>query len=144
MSSASFAPPRTGPPSGARINYFWPIMVYFVGAGLLAFYQVQSLEDQLSEATAAADRIEPKVKMADYERKKFYALARDLLRLAPTHPAAAKIVDSIGIRKLAAAQPVAMSLDLPAGFTNGAPESSAAPKPAQGPASSTNASPASP
>ena len=142
MSSASIPAPRTGSASGARHNYFWPILIYFIGAGFLAFYQVQSLEDQLGEATSAADLLEPKVKVAEYEKGKFYALARDLLRMAPQHPAAAKIVDAVGLRKLAIAQPVLMSLDQPAGYTNSAPTDASAPKPAQSPSNSTNMSPA--
>jgi hypothetical protein len=136
MSSASIpAPARssgTGPAS--RHNYFWPILIYLLGAAILAFYQVQSLEDQLGDFTTAADQLDAKVRMSDYEKAKFYALARDLLRMAPTHPAADKIVTETGIRKLALAQPELMSLSIPSGFTNSAPIE--VPKPS--PAASTN------
>lgn len=122
MSSASIPPPsRSSSPSGSRSNYFWPLLIFFLGSGTLAFYQVESLNGQLAEVTSAADRMDPQVKMAQYQKAKFYAMARDLLRMAPTHPGAAKLVDELNLRKLAAAQPVLMSLDLPSGFTNTAP-----------------------
>jgi hypothetical protein len=122
MSSASIpAPSRGSSPSASRSNYFWPLLIFFLGAGTLAFYQVESLNEQLSEVTSAADRMDPQVKMAQYQKAKFFAMARDLLRMAPTHPGAAKVVAELNLRKLAAAQPVLMSLDLPSGFTNSAP-----------------------
>jgi hypothetical protein len=135
MSSASIPAPRT-PGSPSRHNYFWPILVYLIGAGMLAFYQVQNLEDQLSQTTSAADKLDSKVRMAQYEKAKFYALARDLLRMAPKHPAADKIVSATGIRNLAQAQPELMSLALPSGFTNSAP-AEATPPPSEH-SSSTN------
>jgi hypothetical protein len=122
MSSASIpAPSRGTSPSGSRSNYFWPLLIFFLGAGTLAFYQVESLNGQLAEVTSAADRMDPQVKLAQYQKAKFYAMARDLLRMAPTHPGAAKLVDELNLRKLAAAQPVLMSLTQPSGFTNTAP-----------------------
>jgi len=128
MSSASIpAPSRGSSPSGSRTNYFWPLLIFFFGAGTLAFYQVNSLNLQLAEVTAAADEIDPQVKIAEYQKAKFYAMARDLLRLAPTHPGAEKIVTELNLRKLAAAQPVLMSLDQPSGFTNTAPNMPSAP-----------------
>lgn len=141
MSSASIPAPRSGSNTPSRHNYFWPILIFLLSAGALAFYQVQSLEDQLEEVTNAADRLDPKVKMAEYEKAKFYAMARDLLRMAPTHPAAEEIVSKTGLRNLQRAQPVLMSLDLPSGFTNAAPTEAPAAKPAQTPANSTNLSP---
>ena len=139
MSSASTpAPTRTSTPS--RSNYFWPILIFLLGALFLAFYQVQSLEEQLGEVTSAADKLELKVQMAQYEKAKFYALARDLVRLAPTHPAAEKIVAETGLRNLASKQPALMSLDIPSGFTNAAPVvPAAAPAPTSQP--STNPAP---
>jgi hypothetical protein len=122
MSSASIpAPNRGSSTSSSRTNYFLPLFIFFLGAGTLAFYQVESLDDQLAEVTSAADRMDPQVKLAQYQKAKFYAMARDLLRMAPTHPGAAKLVDELNLRKLAAAQPVLMSLDQPSGFTNSAP-----------------------
>jgi hypothetical protein len=136
MSAASTPTPSrsTGASPAARHNYFWPILIYLIGAGILAFYQLQSLEDQLGDVTAAADNMDVQVRMSDYEKGKFFALARDLLRLAPTHPAADKIVTETGIRKLAQSQPDLMSLSQPSGYTNAAPV--AAPKPSS--ASATN------
>jgi len=139
MSSASIPAPRGTPVSGSRSNYFWPLLIFFLGAGALAFYQVESLDLQLSEVTTAADRLDPQVKLAQYEKAKFYAMARDLLRLAPDHPGAAKLVDELKLRKLAAAQPLEMSLtDHPSGFTNTAPTLPAAPS---GPKTNAPASP---
>jgi hypothetical protein len=132
MSAASTpAPSRGTPASTSRHNYFWPIFVYLCGALMLAVYQVESLNSQLAEITSAADRLDPQVKFAEYQRAKFYAMARDLLRMAPKHPAADKIVTEYGIRNLAAAQPVMMSMSLPSGFTNAAPVAPAAPGPEQ-------------
>lgn len=145
MSSASIPAPRSAPPSSSRINYFWPILIYLLGAGTLAFYQVQALEDQLSEVTTACDRLDPKVKMAEYQKAKFYAMARDLLRLAPTHPGAAQIVEKTGLRNLQKAQPELMSFNYPVGFTNTAPANAAkpiqVPSGATGTTGATNAAP---
>jgi hypothetical protein len=145
MSSASIPPPRASSTSSSRHNYFWPILVFFVSAGTLAFYQVQSLEDQLGEATNAVDRLDPTVKHAQYEKAKFYAMARDLVRMAPKHPAAAQIVDQTGIRTLQVKFPELMSLDIPSGFTNTAPGAPANPvvEPTT-PPNDTNASPLAP
>ncbi len=143
MSSASIPPPRKGSTSSSRHNYFWPILIYLLGAGALAFYQVESLEDQLEEVTKAVDRLDPTVKHAQYEKAKFYAMARDLVRLAPKHPAAEQIVDQTGIRTLQKTQPALMSLDLPTGFTNTAPTATGVAPPSTSP-DATNASPTSP
>jgi len=132
MSSASTpAPSRGAPSSTSRHNYFWPLFIFLLGALTLAFYQVESLNSQLAEVTGAADRLDPQVKFAEYQKAKFYAMARDLLRLAPTHPAAEKLVTNLGIRKLAVAQPMLMSLSQPSGFTNSAPVLPPPPAPAQ-------------
>ena len=137
MSSASIpAPSRGSSVSTSRTNYFLPLFIFFLGAGTLAFYQVESLNEQLAEVTSAADRLDPQVKLAQYQKAKFYSMARDLLRMAPTHPAAEKLVTQFNLRKLASAQPVLMSLDQPSGFTNTAP--TLPPPPA---APKTNASP---
>jgi hypothetical protein len=129
MSSASLpAPSRSGAPgTTSRHTFFWPIFIFLLGAFTLAFYQVESLDSQLAEVTSAADRLDPKVKLAEYQKAKFYAMARDILRMAPTHPAAANLVSELGIRELAAAQPVLMSLSQPSGFTNAAPAAPAEP-----------------
>jgi len=131
MSAASTpAPSRTSSSPSSRNNYFWPIFIFLLGAGLLAAYQVESLNEQLAEVTSAADRLDPQVKLAEYQKAKFFAMARDLLRMAPTHPAADELVKRLGIRNLAASQPVLMSLSQPSGFTNAAP---VLPKPAEQP-----------
>jgi hypothetical protein len=127
MSSASIPPPRSGSASSTRHNFFWPILIYLLGAGALAFYQVESLEDQLEEVTKAVDRLDPQVKHAQYEKAKFFAMARDLVRMAPKHPAAEQIVEETGIHNLQQKFPEWMSLDLPSGFTNAPPTISGAP-----------------
>jgi hypothetical protein len=144
MSSASIPPPRASSTSSPRHNYFWPILIFLLGAGSLAFYQVQSLEDQLEEVTQAVDRLDPKVKHAQYEKAKFYAMARDLVRLAPKHPAAQQIVDQTGIRTLQQKFPELMSLDIPSGFTNLAPNAASPLAAGPGSPGETNAGPAAP
>jgi hypothetical protein len=136
MSSASIPAPRTSTGSSSRQGFFWPILIYFISVVILAFYQVESLESQLAEVTNAYDQLDPQVKESEYEKAKFYAVARDLLRMAPKHPAADKIVTETGIRRLAQVQPVLMSLDQPVGFTNTAPTQPAAPGHAPAPSPS--------
>jgi len=121
MSSASIPPPRTSPSSSSRHNYFWPILIYMLGAGALSFYQVQSLEDQLVEVQKATDRLDSTEKDADYQKGKFFAMARELVRLAPKDAAAEKIVEQTGLRTLERTQPLLMSLGNPSGLTNTAP-----------------------
>ena len=121
MSTASIPAPSRSTSTTPRHNYFWPILVFLLGAGSLAFYQVQSLEDQLEEVTKTVDGLDSKVKHAQYEKAKFFALSRDLARMAPKHPAAQQIVDETGIRNLQEKFPELMSLDIPSGFTNTAP-----------------------
>jgi hypothetical protein len=92
-----------------------------LGAGALSFYQVQSLEDQLVEVQKATDRLDSTEKDADYQKGKFFAMARELVRLAPKDAAAEKIVEQTGLRTLERTQPLLMSLGNPSGLTNTAP-----------------------
>jgi Flp pilus assembly protein TadG len=134
MSSASIPPPRqrsskgsnSAPRSTPRYTFFWPMLILLLGSGTLAFYQVQSLADQLDEVTRAVERLDPTVKHAKYEKAKFYAIARDLVRLAPKDAVAAQIVDQTGLHTLQRTNPALMSLDNPSGFTNIAPVDPAA------------------
>jgi hypothetical protein len=102
------------------------MLIFLLGAGSLAFYQVENLEDQLDEVTKTVDGLDSKVKHAQYEKARFFALARDLVRMAPNHPAAQQIVDETGIPRLQAKFPALMSLDNPSGFTNAAPDAPSA------------------
>ena len=126
MSSASIPAPRSSTTSSSRSNYFWPILVFLLGAVTLEFYQVESLEDQFDEESKTLDGLDAKVKHAEYEKAKFFALARDLVRLAPDHPTAQQIVDETGIRHLQEKFPALMSLNNPTGFTNAAPDAPSA------------------
>jgi hypothetical protein len=104
------------------------MLVLLVGSGTLAVYQVMVLEDQLDEVTRAVDHMDVKVKRAQYEKAKFYALAKDVLRLAPKDPNAEQVVVDCKIRQLQTAQPVLMDLTTPSApaTTNAAPAQPAA------------------
>jgi hypothetical protein len=122
MSSASIPPPRViSSSASSRHSFFWPILIYLVGAGALSFYHVMSLETQYEEVARAIDKLDPQVKHAEYNKNKFFAFARDLVRMAPTNASAAQIVKDTGLRGLQEKFPMLMSLDLPSGFTNAAP-----------------------
>ena len=113
------------------------MLVLLVGSGTFAVYQVMVLEDQLDEATRAVDQIDMKVKRAQYEKAKFFSMAKDVLRLAPKDPNDEQIVIDFKIRELQAAQPVLMNLSTPSApaTTNAAPAQ---------PAAATNAAPVQP
>jgi hypothetical protein len=81
------------------------MLILLIGAGSLAFYQVQALEDRLGEVTSAIDRIDPKVKQTQHDKALFYALARDVLNLAPKDANAEQIVVEFHLRELKAIQP---------------------------------------
>jgi hypothetical protein len=109
------------------------------------------MEDQLDEVTLAVDHMDGKVKRAQYEKAKFFSMAKEVLRLAPKDPNAEQIVVDFKLRQLQAAQPVLMDLTVPSApaTTNAAPATTnAAPAttnaaPAQ-PAAATNAAPIQP
>ena len=136
MSAASTPVPRSkyssdSRPSGSRHTLFWPMLIFLIGAGSLALYQVMAMEDQLDEVTQAIDKMDGKVKRAQYERAKFYAIVRDVLNLAPKDPNAQQVVTDFKLRQLQAAQPALMALSSgpppppaliqPDGSTNAAP-----------------------
>ena len=81
------------------------------------------MEDQLDEVTRAVDKMDASVKHAQYEKAKFYALAKDVLRLAPKDTNAEQIVVDFKLRQLQAAQPALMDLTTPSApaTTNAAP-----------------------
>jgi hypothetical protein len=89
------------------------MLIFFLGAGTLAIYQVMAMEDRLDEVTRAVDQIDSKVKRAQYEKNKFYSLASDILRLAPKDTNADKIVHDFKLREMQAAQPTLFNLNAP-------------------------------
>jgi TolA-binding protein len=113
------------------------MLVLLFGLGTLTLYQVMVLEDQLDEVTRAVDKMDGKVKLAQHEKAMFYALARDVLRMAPKDPNAEQIVIAFKLRQLQAAQPALMALANPS-----APEGTNA-VPAQ-PTAATNSAPVRP
>jgi hypothetical protein len=114
MSSASIPAPRTPPPgTTSRRTFFLPILVLLVGMGLHALYQVSAQEDQLDEITRAIDKIDANVKAAQHDKALFYALARDVMNLAPKDPNAEQIVVDFKIQKLKALQPTLFELAPP-------------------------------
>ena len=81
------------------------MFILLVGAGSLALYQVQALEDRLDEVTRAVDKIDIKVKAAQHDKALFYSLGRDVLNMAPKDPNAEQVVVDFKLRELKALQP---------------------------------------
>jgi hypothetical protein len=81
------------------------MLIFLVGAGALAFYQVKTMDDQLEDTTRAIDQMDGKVKRAEYEKNKFFAISRDVLNLAPKDPNAEPIVVDFKLRQLQAEEP---------------------------------------
>jgi hypothetical protein len=145
MSAASTPAPRANP-GPTRYTLFWPVLIFLLGSGAKSVYQVSNLEDDLDSATRAVDQLDARVKHAQYERAKFFAMARDLVRLAPHDAAAEQIVTEANLRRLQQTNPTLMSLDSPIGFTQtdptAVPSTNAAPVQLDMPApSSTNSAP---
>jgi len=111
------------------------MFVLLLGSGIFTIYHIMALEDQLDEATRAIDKMDGKVKWAQYEQTKFYSLAKDVLRLAPKDPNAEKVAADFKLRELQAAKPVLMDLKESPAVTNAAPVA---------PANATNSAPAQP
>jgi hypothetical protein len=105
--------PRSTPSSVSRHTLFWPVLIFLIGSGTFTIYQVITMEDQLDEVTRAVDQMDAKVKRAQYEKAKFFSIAKDILRLAPKDANAEKIVVDYKLRQLQAAQPVLMALSTP-------------------------------
>jgi hypothetical protein len=111
MSAASTPAPRvpTGSSSSSRSHtLFWPFFVFLLGFGTFTIYQVMFLEDQLAAVTKAVDQMDSKVKLAQYEKTKFFALSRDVLKLAPKDEAAKQVVDELKLQQLEVAEPTMM------------------------------------
>lgn len=85
------------------------MLILLLGSGTFATYQVMSMEDQLDEVTQATDKMEGKVKQAEHEKAKFYAIAREILRLAPKDTNAEQLTVYFKLRELKAAQPELMA-----------------------------------
>jgi hypothetical protein len=100
MSAASTPIPRSSSSSSSRHSLFWPVLVLLFGVGTLAIYEVLDMEDQLATLTASVDKLDGKVKHAQHERSLLYALARDMLRLAPKDPNAQQIVTDFKLQQL--------------------------------------------
>ena len=103
------------------------MMVFLFGAGALAAYQVRTLERQLDSTTQSVEQIEGKVKWAQYEKAKFFALARDVAHLAPKNPNAERVVIEFKLRELQIAEPALMAMPNTKPTTNAAPLNSPAP-----------------
>jgi TolA-binding protein len=119
------------------------LLILLLGSGSLAIYQVLTLEDQLDEVTRTVDQMDGKVKLAQYEKTKFFSMAKDVLRLAPKDPNAEHIVTEFKIRELQAKQPVLMDLSAPSApaETNVAPVQAAGVTNSTPVEASTNAAP---
>jgi hypothetical protein len=105
MSAASTPAPRLPGTSGPRgHSLFWPILIFFIGSGSLALYQVLALEDRLDTVTRAIDQMDTQVKHSQYERTKFLSLAASVIALAPKDPYARQIVSDLGLQRLQATQ----------------------------------------
>jgi hypothetical protein len=147
MREASNIDPRSSLPP-PRHTLFLPMLIFLVGSGALALYQVMAMQDQMDEANHAMDQMDGKIKRAAYEKAKFYAIAGDVLRLAPKDPNADQVAAYFKLQQLQAAQPELMSPDVPLNMaaTSAAPEQPAAPTnlPPVQPPQATNAAPAPP
>ena len=76
------------------------MLIFLMGSGALAFYQVKTMDDQLADTTQAIDQMDGKVKRAEYEKSKFFAIARDVLNLAPKDPNVGPIVVDFKLQQL--------------------------------------------
>jgi hypothetical protein len=147
MSAASTPAPRapeTRSSSSSRVNLFVPMLILLLGMGAHEVYQVMSMEEQLDVTTQNVDRMDPKVKLAQYERSKFYMMASDVLRLAPRDPNADQVATLFGLRQLQADKPELMNANAPSDLptTSALDESTAATNAAPVDSSSaTNAAP---
>jgi len=116
------------------------------GAGALSFYQVINLEDRLDGLTQAIDKMDTQVKRGQYEKAKFFSIARDVLLLSAQDPIAHDVAVYYKLKQLQEAQPELMALSTTAvdsPVTNAAPAESLTPTnaaPVQ-PAPATNAAP---
>jgi len=124
MSAASTPPPRFSRyysndtrPTTPRHSLFWPVLIFLFGAGSLSFYQVVIMEDHWDQLTQTIDNMDTQVKRGQYEKAKFFAIARDALLLAPKDANANEVAVYFKLKELQQAQPELMALttatDLP-------------------------------
>jgi len=102
---------------------FLPVLILILGSGALSTYQVLSMEEQLDQMTQTIDKYDGKVKVAQYEKDKFYQMARAVLRLAPKDPNANQVATLFNLRELQRDQPDLMNANDPsdlAGMTTNA------------------------
>ncbi len=125
-------------PTAPRHSLFLPMLIFLVGAAALMIYQVMDMEDQLDEMTQATDKLEGPVKRAQYEKNKFFFIAKGVLKLAPTDPNADRVATFFKLRELQVAQPELFKVEAPTALaptnstpapfpagTNSAPETAA-------------------
>jgi hypothetical protein len=133
MSAASEPAPRAKSPTDtrptvSRYTLFVPMLILLLGSGALSSYQVLSMEEQLDQMTETIDKYDGKVKVAQYEKDKFYHMARAVLRLAPKDANANQVATLFNLRELQRDQPDLMNANDPsdlAGVTNIAPTEAA-------------------
>jgi hypothetical protein len=116
------------------------MLIFLIGIGTLSLYQVISMEDRYDEAVINMDRLDPQVQKAIYEKTKFYAIARDILRLSDKDPNARQVSLQFKLPQLRDAQPELLSMSTPPAVLNSTP--GLAPTTAPGSSPSTNAAPA--
>jgi len=112
------------------------MFILLLGMGARECYQMISMENQLDEVTQKVDQMDPRVKLTEYERSKFYMMAADVLRLAPKDPNADQIAVLFGLRKLQEDKPELMNASGQTDLTAVSAEASAV--------AATNAPPADP
>jgi hypothetical protein len=93
------------------------MLVLLVGIGTFAVLELMALEDRWIEVATAIDKMDLQVKQAQYEKNKFYAIARDVLRLAPKDPNAAHVATDFKLRELQTEEPALLDLNEPATAT---------------------------
>ena len=144
MSAASTPAPRaksaieTRPTAGPRQTLFLPVFILILGTGALASYQVLSMEDQLDQMTQTVDKYDSQVKLAQYEKDKFYKMARAVMRLSDRDTNAKQVATLFNLAELQRDQPDLMNANDPSDLANAADATNAAPSNATAP---TNAAP---
>jgi hypothetical protein len=113
------------------------VLIFLFGAGSLSFYQVITMEDRWDEVTQTIDNMDTQVKRGQYEKAKFFTIARDLLLLAPKDTNANNVAVYYKLKELQQAQPELMALNTAADL----PVANATPKESLTP---TNATPVEP
>ena len=100
------------------------MLIFLLGSGALALYQVKAIDDQLEDTTRTIDQMDGKVKRAEYEKSKFFAITRDVLNLAPKDPNAESIVADFKLQQLQTKMPelLAQSASPDAAATNASSE----------------------